>query len=606
MRWASFWRELRERKLVQWGIGYVAAALVVLQLTDLLSGTFGWPAPVLRVLTVLLAFTFLAVLVLAWYHGERGHQRMHTPELLLLALIAIVAGLVSWRLARPPAETANPTASSGASGAVPVMLERLDDDRPSIAVRPFTNIGGDPANEYFSDGITEDIIARLSQIGGLRVISRTSVMQYKTTDKTIRQIGQELGVEYVLEGSVQRSDEDVRIIAQLIDASTDVHVWSQIFDQRINDILAVQSEVAERIAAELKAQLTPTVLADLRDNRSVDPAAYTLVLKGREAARGGDAEGRARAIILFDSAIAKDSSYVGAYSALAEAMVPATIGTDEGPPAPEYPRVTEAIDRAMSRHGRAEFHLLELDRAARSWDFARAEAQATRAIHANPNYSRAYHHRGMILARTGRYAEALEQLTRAQKLDPRSAVVNADLGELLYAMGRFDDAIAQLRHTLELDSRSPLARMNLGLAYQAKGMHDEAVRELRRARALAQNGPFAPMVEGALGFALATGGRVDEARRMLKEMSDKPRPPSGAIVQVLVGLGETGPAIAWFEKAVAEHSRTLLRPHVNRALERLREDPRFAEIMKTAGWPDSIPSGGRPPPGPRGSSRTRR
>ncbi|MGH7554686.1 MAG: hypothetical protein ACREMQ_16915, partial [Longimicrobiales bacterium] len=241
MHWASFWRELKQRKLVQWGLGYLAASLVLVQFADFLSDTFAWQPAVLRVMTVILGFAFLAVLVVAWYHGERGHQTMRPSELLWLALIAIAAGLTSWRLAQPPVQAADLAANDLVGDVTPV--QSMNDARKSVAVRPFSNIGEDPANEYFSDGITEDIIARLSQVSGLRVISRTSVMQYKKTDKTIRQIGQELGVEYVLEGSVQRSNDDVRIIAQLIDANTDEHVWSGIFDRQIQDILAVQGEV---------------------------------------------------------------------------------------------------------------------------------------------------------------------------------------------------------------------------------------------------------------------------------------------------------------------------------------------------------------------------
>lgn len=578
-------QQLKERKLVQWALGYLAGAWVLLEFADFLGSTFTWPNEVLRVLTVVLGFAFLAVLVVAWYHGEKGHQRMAPTELLLLSMLASAAAVVSWRVVATPA--AADVIASDSSNLAPMIAQV--DGRKGIAVRPFTNMSADPENEYFTDGITEDIIARLSQIENLRVISRTSVMQYKNTDKTIRQIGRELGVEYVLEGSVRRTQNQVRIVAQLIDASTDEHVWSQTYDRDIRDILAVQSEVAEEIGSALKAELSPSVLADLREQPTVDPEAYRLVLEGRHAARSDAAAERARAAELFDEAIARDSSIAPvAYSAMVESVLPVSVSVGGPPAPPPNPKVEEALRRAQVIHVRVpEIEVLGAHRAMEQFDFTRAEEAARRAIEANPNYAPAHHWYGMLLGRTGRGEEALKHLRIAQGLDPHSAAINADLGELLYSLGRFDESIAQLEKTIALAPDQPVAHMNLGLAYHGKGDHEDALVHLRRAAELA---PGNAMVQGYLGYVLAKTGQQDEARRMIEEMTRARRHggTAGAVAQVLAGLGETERALDYLDQAMKERSAVLLSPRVLRSLDGLKSNPRFAEIMRLG-----VPGAGR-------------
>jgi tetratricopeptide (TPR) repeat protein len=419
------------------------------------------------------------------------------------------------------------------------------------------------------------------------VISRTSVMQYRNTAKTIPQIAEELGVEYVLEGSVQRHGDRVRITAQLIDARKDGHVWADSYDREVRDILAVQSEVAEVIAGRLSAELTPLTLAELRDTAQVDPEAYNLYLRGRQIARSEEPGEVAKGVELLGSAIAKDSSMVGAYTALAEALVPASIGLGEAPLPPEPPAIEGALNRALAAHPRAEIHTFVARRAIEDWDFAKAEAAARRAVEANPNYARGQHWYGLLLARTGRQSEGLERLRAALSIDPRSPQINADLGELLYAMGRFDEAIAQLQKTLALDSTSASAYLNLGLAYSAKGLHDQAVAALRRAARLERGNP---VVQGYLGYVLADAGQTDEANRILNDMETRRRPPASAIAQILAGLGRSEQALQWLEKAASERSSILLSPRVVRSFDALRDDPRFERIMKIAATGSAVPS----------------
>jgi tetratricopeptide (TPR) repeat protein len=392
----------------------------------------------------------------------------------------------------------------------------------------------------------------------------------------------------VLEGSVQRHEDRVRITAQLIDARNEGHLWADSYDREVRDILAVQSEVAEVIAGQLSAELTPGTLAELRDTAQVDPEAYNLFLQGRQIARSEEPAEVAKGVELLGSAIARDSSMVGAYTALAEVLVPTTIGLGEAPLPPEPPAIEGALNRALATHPRAEIHTFVARRAIEDWDFEKAEAAARRAVEANPNYARGQHWYGLLLARTGRQSEGLEHLRAALSIDPRSPQLNADLGELLYAMGRFDEAIAQLQETLALDSTSASAYLNLGLAYSAIGQHDQAVAALRRAAQLERGNPT---VQGYLGFVLADAGQTEEANRILHDMENSRRPPASAIAQILTGLGQAEQALQWLEKAANERSSILLSPRVVRSFDELRDDPRFERIMKIAAGAGAV----RPP-----------
>ncbi|HEV2122232.1 MAG TPA: hypothetical protein VGW38_05595, partial [Chloroflexota bacterium] len=242
---ASLVDRLKEHKLVQWALAYLAGAWVMLQVAGELRDTFAWPPVIVRAFTVLLAVGFLAALVLAWYHGEKGAQRVSGPELLMLTALLVIAGVAVAFVGRADE---SPTATITGSADPPAAPMEIPADRESIAVLPFINMSGEQENEFFSDGITEDILTNLSQIRGLKVISRTSVMQYKGTQKSLRQIGEELGVGHVLAGSVRRAGDRVRISAQLINARTDEHLWAERYDRQLKDIFAIQSEIAEQIA----------------------------------------------------------------------------------------------------------------------------------------------------------------------------------------------------------------------------------------------------------------------------------------------------------------------------------------------------------------------
>lgn len=588
--------KLRERKMVQWAVAYGAGALVLLEIADFLADAFDWPTVTLRVITVVVAFALLAVLVIAWYHGEKGHQRVRAVEMLLLALIASAgAGTVWWVGTRAVAEE---TAGAGSDPADTLItaVDRPADGRTGVAVLPFVNITGDGAHASFADGMTEDLIAELAREPGLRVISRTSVMQYKDTDKNIPLIGRELGVDAVLEGSIQVAGDQVRITAQLIDARTDEHLWAQTYDRSISDILRVQSEVARDISENLRESLGADVELVARTERpEVDPAAVEFMMQGRELASSDAPADRARAAALFEQAVARDSNLVSAVAELAEISLPADMDPMDAPaagPVPD-PKVRALVRRAMERMpDLPAFQTFEIRSALEDNDLAQAEAAARRAVEANPNNVSAQRYLALLLGRHGRFDQALQHLEAAQALDPHSHTLGTDIGEMLYAAGRHDAAIAQLEGVLQKHPRHVPARIGLGLAYQAKGNHERAIEELHRA---AEQSHQNPLVLGTLGWVLAAQGEVAEARSLVDSLRNSPAlhgAGSVAIAQILMGLGEVEEAARWLQgeasgRAAAEAPR----------IQWLRLDPRFRRVFADSIVDSLIVRKPRPPRG---------
>ena len=535
--------------MVQWAVAYGAGALVLLEIADFLAEAFEWPAIALRMVTVLVGFVFLAVLVIAWYHGEKGHQGLRMSEVLLLAIIAMVGLSTAWWVGMGPASAetrVDATDEPRLASEAPAL------ERTGVAVLPFVTIGGDSTDQSFADGITEDIIAELAQIGGLRVISRTSVTQYKGTEKSITDIGQELGVEIVLEGSVRRVGDDVRIVAQLIDARTDEHVWTETYEPNIKNILQTQSEVARDIAAQLSQVLGSHVqLADAAERPEVDPAAFDLYIQGRTLAESESPEDRARAAELLKEALRRDSNLVAAYSTLAEIAAPPEAPMPDIPAVPPGAEMAEIIEEGLKRAPHVPaLNNFSIRRALQQNDLAGAEQEARRAIEANPNNASALRYLALLVARDGRLDEALQRLREAQAVDPHSPVIATDIGKMLYEAGRYDEAIRHLEEVLEHHPEHVDARLSLGLAYQANGASDKAEAVLREAAEQARGNP---MVLGTLGYVFAMRGDTGRARIVLEglQAADQARTSSLiAAAQILGGLGDRTEAARWLQRAV--------------------------------------------------------
>jgi TolB-like protein/DNA-binding winged helix-turn-helix (wHTH) protein/Flp pilus assembly protein TadD len=480
-------------------------------------------------------------------------------------LLALLASLAAWKLH---------------SGNRPSAVIR------SLAVLPLESLSSDASQDYFADGMTDELISDLGQISALRVISRTSVMAYKHTRKSLPQIARELNVDAVVEGTVLRSGDQVRVTAQLIEGSADRHVWSQSYQGELRDTLALQNNVARAIADQIRINVSPREQAALRDVTIVNPVAYESYLKGRYFWNKRTADGLKVALAYFNQAIDEDPKYAQAYSGLADTY--ALLGDWQ------YAVMTpkEALPKAMA----AAIKALELDSGLGEahnslafcldgfdWDFDSAGKEFRRAIELNPGYATAHHWYAWHLALLRRFDEAIVEMRKAENLDPLSLIINADLAELLALAHSYDESIRQSRKTIEMDPNFGLAHNHLGQAYLQKHMNDEAVAELQEAVKLSGG---SPTCIANLARACAASGKRSEAVKLLSDLKKRSKPGhsyASEIAVIYASLGETDQAMSWLEKGYEERFNpgVLLRP----GFDPLRSDPRFEGLVRRIGFP---------------------
>jgi len=451
----------------------------------------------------------------------------------------------------------------------------------SIVVLPLENLSRDPEQEFFADGMTEALITNLAQIRALRVVSRTSAMQYKGARKPLPQIARELRVDAVVEGTVARFGDRVRITAQLIEAASDRHIWARSYERDLRDVLALQGEVARAIADEIQVQVSQEERARLGSLRRVDPEAYELYLRGRHHwNRRTDAEIR-KGIEYFQQAIAKDPGYAQAHAGLSRAYD--TMGTYNFlPPAEAFAQAAAEAARALELDSSLpEAHTaLGGVRFTHYWDWEGAESEYRQALALDPNYPDAYHWYSDLLSAMGRAEEALAAIRRAHALEPLSLTINMSIGTCLFYARRYDDTIAQQKGTLELDSTFTPALRNLGGAYEQKGMYAEAIEAYQKAMSLS---PQDVSAKGLLAHAYAISGNQEEARRLLRELTDQSSRrfvSSYSLAAIHVGLGERDAALELLEKALRERDRGMAWIKVAPRLDPLRADPRFTDILR--------------------------
>jgi TolB-like protein/DNA-binding winged helix-turn-helix (wHTH) protein/Tfp pilus assembly protein PilF len=463
--------------------------------------------------------------------------------------------------------------SRSRSGAVPASGKIM------LAVLPFENLSGDPAQEYFSSGLTEEMITQLGRLepDRLGVIARTSAMQYKDAHKDARQIGRELGVDYLLEGSVRREGNRVRISAQLIQVRDQSHTWAEDYDRDLRDILALQSDVAGAIAQQIRLKLTPEEHARLQNARAVNAEAYEAYLRGRFFWNKRTVEGHQKAIEYFQKAVALDPNYAQAYAGLADAY--ALLGS--------WPNAVLMRRDAMTRAREAAQKALSLDESLADahaslgfvkmhydWDFLAAEKEFLRAIALNPGYATAHHWYAYDLVALGRLNDAIAQARLAQAADPLSVIISRDVGEMLVFAGHDDEAIAQCHKTLEMDPNFSHAHWILAWAYHHKGQSKEFVGELQKA---ASTGG-----ESAAGILYALQGKRAEAHRLIAQFQAN-YGSSMQIAEVYAYLGDADRAFARLEKGFEERDGALIVMRVEPALEPLRSDPRFEQLERRVG-----------------------
>ncbi len=455
---------------------------------------------------------------------------------------------------------------------------------PRIAVLPLTNISPDSSDEYFVDGLTEELILTLSRITSLRVIARTSVMKFKNQSKSIAEIGRELGVDHILEGSVRKVGNRIRIAVQLVDAVSEEHLWAQQYEREFEDVFDVQSDVANRVASALKIRLRRAEKRNITKKATDNPDAYSDYLNGRYHWNQRTAEGLNEAIRLFTSALSKDPSYALAQAGLADSHAMLAL-FEFVPPSQAFPEARVAAEKALAIDPNlAEAHTsLGLIRFQYDRDWAGAEAEFRRALELNANHAPAHQFFADYLKAVGRFPEALAEMKRAQELDPVSLAINTGLGHVLYLSRQYDQAIEQYRKAVQLDPAFVQAHLWFGRPYLQKGMYTEAVAEVREAVRLSGESTIALAV---LGHAYASAGMKAEAYEMLAKLKDRAAReyvPSYWIALIYLGLGEKDETFAWLERAYQERSSWLAWAKVEPRFDSVRSDPRFSSLLRRMG-----------------------
>jgi len=455
----------------------------------------------------------------------------------------------------------------------------------SLAVLPLANLTSDPKQDYFADEMTEELITQFSKLGDLKIISRTSVMQYKGTRKSLPQIASELHVDAVVEGAVQLVGDRVRITAQLVDAGTDEHIWAETYDRELSDVLLLQSEVARDIAKQIDVKLTPQQQQRLQAGaHPVVPEAYQSYLLGRYYWDKRTADGLAKSGRYFQDAINKDPNYALAYSGLSDYFAFLTLigGPELLPPNQAMTQSKSAaakalqLDDSLAETHTSMAHVLHNY----DWDFAGAEREFRRAIELNANYATAHHLYSHYLMQVGRTEESLKEATLAQQLDPLSPFINNGLARQYYLSRQYDRAISQCQVGLQIDPTYLPARIQLGLAYEQKGMLKEAISELEKARDLAKT---LPMAHALLAQAYATAGRRGYALNelnVLNTMQTKRYVPPSYFAIVAIALGNKNEAFGYLQQSYQDRSEQILYMGVEPLVDPLRGDPRFDAILK--------------------------
>jgi TolB-like protein/Tfp pilus assembly protein PilF len=451
------WTRLTRRKVVQWGIAYAAGAWGLLQGVQFLTEAFEWPTRVLKLSTFALLAGLPVVLVLAWYHGDRGEQRIRRTELVLVTLLFLLGGGLFWRYqgtmeASPTTTTEAAAPVAAATSAKPAPNATVD-ARPSIAVLPFENRSDEHKDVYFVDGIHDDILTQLSKLSAMKVISRTSVERFRDTKLPLTSIAEQLGVTKILEGGVQRAGDRVRITVQLIDAGTDTHLWAESYDRELTagNIFAIQSEVAMAIAAAMKATLTQDEKARVNAIPTQNLDAWEAYQLGKQRMASRKSEGLVEAETFFRKAIDLDPKFALAYAGLADTLsLRRAYGgaslTDTDAESEKAARTALALDTHLAEAHTSLARLFD-DRQ----DFGSAEAEYRKAIELGPSYATAFHWLSVMLGNLGRNDEALSFAEKAVALDPLSAIINESAGLQLEEVGRFDEAEARYRKALEID-----------------------------------------------------------------------------------------------------------------------------------------------------------
>jgi len=575
--------ELKRRNVFRVAIAYVIIAWLILQVGDTLAPALHLPEAVNTALAFFLILGFPLAIFLAWAYEltPEGLKREHeidrsrsithvTSRKLDFIIIGAMALALLYFAVTHDWRGEQQTVAPG--------------EITSIVVLPLDNLMRDPQQDYFVDGMHDALITELSKIRALRVISRTSAMHYRNTKKTVPEIALELGVDAIVEGSVLRVGDTVRVTAQLIKASSDRHLWADNYDRELSDILALHSDLAQAIVGEIKVAVTPEEESRFANPRSVNPEVYELYLKGHYLCGKWTPDEMASAVRYLKQAIAKEPGYAPAHAELASCYTD-TAFLEYLPPLEVYAKATAAATRAVEIDDRlAEAHTaLGAVNYQLEWNFLEAEKAFKRAIELNPNSSRTLNYYAWMLGETGRFEEAMMLARRAQKLDPLSAPANVAVAEIYYLSRNYDAAIKEYSKNLDLTPNDPTVYYFLAWPYEQKGTFEKAITLHEKAVALSKG---APVYLAALGHTYALAGKRGEALKILEQLQDPSAPMPASpfhIALVHVGLGNDDSAFQWLEEAVRERTLQLIYLKAGPKFDRLRKDARFTDLLRQLG-----------------------
>jgi TolB-like protein/Tfp pilus assembly protein PilF len=588
---AEFLARLKQRKLVQWAIAYLAAAWVCLQVLDLATGSYHWPDAVMHAAFGVAVLGFVVTLVLAWYHGEQGRQRVSGAELLLIALALAVGGGLLWRFTGMQSRTNVASIAASVAPGEPAAAARTSAaplPSKSIAVLPFVNMSGDPKNDYFSDGITEEILNALAQVPHLKVAARTSAFAFKGKEEDLRKVGEVLDVATVLEGSVQRSGDEVRITAQLIDTRTGYHLWSEKYDRKLTSIFVVEDEISKAIADKLRVQL-------VGDNRSlvaqadVDPRAHDLYLHGLTLLAGRTS--LRDAVASFRKAVAIAPHYAQAWAKLAQTyMLLPWYEHESVETATKSAQAAVDRARALAPDNASAWAALGMINRMR-WHWADADAAFRRALQLAPGDAEVINQYAQFLWTAGQFEAAVAAFRRAQALDPLSPAITPGLVDTLLAMHRFAEAAKVAAVAIEAHPDSALNHKEAMTVAAYRHRYADAQAQARQAIALAGDRAGMALI---VAPGIETPSQRATAARAIESYAAEKQLDSASEVEWLALLGARDSALDALERFAAR------RAGVNEgvvwvpALDPVREDPRFTAVLREMGLPYRPTTAGSP------------
>jgi TolB-like protein/Tfp pilus assembly protein PilF len=575
----NFFAELKRRNVYKVAVAYIVAGWALSQGIAQVFPVFDIPNWAIRLIVLLIILGLPIAIVLAWMFEitPQGIRRTETADTMpsvpgqkkhAWIYVVVIGAAISIALFFLGRYTAGNRTAATAPNDIPSK---------SIAVLPFDSLSEDKSNAYFAEGVQDEILTRLAKVADLKVISRTSTQRFKSAPSDLRDIAKQLGVMNILEGSVQKANDQVRVNVQLINAITDAHLWAEIYDRKLTDIFAVESNIAKTIADTLQAKLTGSEKNAMSKKPTANPEAYELYIKGRffwNKRTGNDLKTAAE---YFQQAIDADPSYANAYAGLAESYLLMPL-FGAGMPRDFFPKAGAAARRAIeldesSAEGHAALgNLYCMD----DFNPSASEKEFQRAIALDPNYATAHHwFSNSLLVTMGRFDEAIKEGKRAVELDPLSLIINADLGSTLLLSRRYDEAIAQLRRTIALDPNFAYAHWNLGEALYLKGDSTGAIAEYEKAASLDSD----PEIQALLARAYAETGKKDQALEILRKLNETAQHQfvrGYLFVLIYIGLGDKTTAIQYLERCYQEHENIDLNWT---KVDPLRSDSRFTALV---------------------------